>query len=325
MAGSRKALLPVLLLSWLSFGCAAPSADEVDRFADVIEWVEQHESSGFVWLERGRPLIDVTFDVDEPRWRRMASENEGRVVEDVASVQKSVVAVLIGMAESRGLVAIDAPVSSYLGAGWSGATAEQEERIHVRHLLSMSSGLDDQLRFEARAGSRWRYNTPAYSRLIAVLESVTGQSIEEVSSAWLTRPLGMIDSAWRARPGAGPNSPNRHGFVTHARDLARFGVFLMDGARIDGQPTMRKSYRGSMWQTSQTSQPNYGWLWWLNQAGAGSNRGIPGAPVDAVAARGALVRLLYVVPSRGWVIARVGAQPGDGFEEGLWRRLLAAR
>lgn len=88
-------------------------------------------------------------------------------IEDVASV-------LAGIARSKGLVGIDKSAASYIGAGCSKAPRDKEAAITVRHLLSMASGLDEGLRYEAPAGTRWLYNTPAYGHLLQVLERGNG-------------------------------------------------------------------------------------------------------------------------------------------------------
>ena len=77
---------------------------------------------------------------------------DGALREDVASQQKSFVALLIGIGIDKGLIDIAKPVSAYLGAGWSKATPEQEAAITVRNLMEMNSGLKENLTFDAPAG-----------------------------------------------------------------------------------------------------------------------------------------------------------------------------
>jgi hypothetical protein len=47
------------------------------------------------------------------------------------------------------------------------------------------------------------------------------------------------------------------------------------------------------------------------------------APADLVAAQGALGRTCYQVPSLDLVVTRLGDQPDPGFDEELWRLLVA--
>jgi hypothetical protein len=80
------------------------------------------------------------------------------------------------------------------------------------------------------------------------------------------------------------------------------------------------------------ANPAYGRLWWLNGSdytvrpmiGRGDGQLIPAAPIDLVAALGALDRRLYVVPSRKLVVVRTGAAANDPtFDQQLWLRLNA--
>ena len=82
---------------------------------------------------------------------------------------------------------------------------------------------------------------------------------------------------------------------------------------------------------SQSLNPAYGLLWWLNRRA--SNTGpekagkavlAPAAPDDLYAAQGALGRKLYVVPSLELVVARLGDAPGDDFNQRFWELLMAA-
>src|SRR5262249_43615011 len=149
-------------------------------------------------------------------------------VEDVASIQKSLVAFLMVMACERGLPAYDQPVSFYVGPGWSKATPEQESVITVRHLLTMSSGLNDSLVYDAPAGTQWFYNTGAYSLLPRMLPTITGTDLQSLTASWLLAPVGMRESHWVDRPWArGMEAANTMGFATTARDLARFGLLVL--------------------------------------------------------------------------------------------------
>ena len=83
--------------------------------------------------------------------------SDGRIIEDVASIQKSVVSILIGIAQARGLLTVNSPVSTYLSEGWSDAAPEREEKITIQHLLSMSAGLFlKDKKAEPETATEWR-------------------------------------------------------------------------------------------------------------------------------------------------------------------------
>jgi CubicO group peptidase (beta-lactamase class C family) len=303
--------------------------------AGALEYAGTRQSSGVVVLLGGRILAERHWDVAGPAGytrTRQGRTPEGHSIEDVASAQKSIVAFLAGVAERERLLSLDTAVDRYLGQRWSKAAAAAESQITVRHLMTMTSGLDDSLAYRQPAGAEWRYNTGAYSRMIPILEKAAGADIAALTERWLTGPTGMASSRWVTRPWAvGNDAANAIGFATTARDLARFGLLVLNrGAWRDRDLLQNPSYLDRMLAPSQTLNRSYGLLWWLNgQSGmlAGGRRHaslIPGAPSDLVAAVGAMGRKCYVVPSLQLVVTRIGADPGEAFDEELWTRLMTA-
>ncbi|MCZ6618737.1 MAG: FG-GAP-like repeat-containing protein, partial [Gammaproteobacteria bacterium] len=315
---------------------SAESSWNLDALDAVFEYARTQKSSGLVIVLNGRMLAERHWQVAGSTaysngHAGYTRSDESR--EDVASVQKSVLSFLVGVASGKNLLEVNAPVSRYLHAGWSEAKPEQETAITVRHLLTMSSGLQTNLTPEAEAGSLWRYNTRAYSRLVNVLEAVSGMDINTLTMRWLTEPLGMTDSDWRERDWLTPDiDANRIGFVTSAADLARFGILMLHEGNWRGRSLIDDTaYLYDATHPSQKLNPAYGYLWWLNGypirtnlEAAGYASLAPAAPADLYAAQGALGRKLYVVPSLNLVVARLGDQPEAGFNNELWRLLMAA-
>jgi CubicO group peptidase (beta-lactamase class C family) len=249
-----------------------------------------------------------------------------------------VVAVLVGVAVRRGALSLTDPVSRWLGPGWSRAPRAAERRITVRHLLTMTSGLDDDLRLLAPAGAQWRYTNAAYHRLHPTLEAATGRTLSRFSQEALFGPIGMSSARWQAR-GAGEHE-GESGLVMTPRDMARFGLLVLAGTRWAGRPpVVQSAYLRAALSTSQRHNPSYGYLWWLNgkpsyRVGADprSRPGpiIPAAPTDLVAALGAADQKIYVVPSLDLVAVRQGARGGPpglgrtGFDNAWWARLRPA-
>jgi CubicO group peptidase (beta-lactamase class C family) len=288
----------------------------------ALDFARDNSSTGVVIVHRGRLLAERYW----PGRAALPPTRDGKPVEDVASVQKSVISVLMGIAVERNLVSLDAPVSKYLGAGWSQAQGASENAITIRHLMSMSSGLDEALQPQHQAGHHWFYNTPAYSRLITVLARASGLEPNVYTTEWLASQIGMTDTRWIARPEGGPNP---YGLATTARDLARFGLLVLARGKWNGVPIVSERYLAESVRPSQTMNPSYGLLWWNNSA---PGRPIPSAPPDVYSARGAADRRVYVVPSLDVVITRLGALPplsaagglDPGFDRELWKRLAEA-
>ena len=60
------------------------------------------------------------------------------------SAGKTLVATTTGIAQQEGLLNINNKASQYLGTGWTSETLDKENLITSRHLLTMSSGLNDE-------------------------------------------------------------------------------------------------------------------------------------------------------------------------------------
>ncbi len=322
---------------------AAQAGWDVAALDAALAFAGSHGTTGLVVVHNGRIVAerywDEPADVSERLERMVTGKTaDGHTIEDVASVQKSVIAFLAGVAEGRGLLDLEQPVAKYLGEGWSAAPADQEAAILVRHLMSMTSGLAEDGAYSDRAGEVWRYNTRVYSRMLQVLEAATGSDIHQLTSTWLTDRIGMSDSGWTPRPWlAGAEDANKVGFSTSARDLARFGLLILaEGVWRDDDLLGNPGYLARALDSSQDLNPSYGLLWWLNGKDAIMSTGpdaarrpgpmLPTAPDDLVAAQGALGRRCFVVPSLGLVVTRLGDQPDEPreFDTRLWELLIAA-
>lgn len=310
---------------------AAPSAE----LADLVDYARRQNSTGLIVIQDGRVVIDQAWPApaDDRIFANFVHgrSEQGALLEDVASQQKSFVAVLAAIAVDRGLLDVEAPVSAYLGVGWSGAAPEQEARIRVIHILTMSSGLDERFDYVAPAGTVFFYNTPVYAAAKRILAAAADEPLETITQDWLTGPVGMGDTAWRRRPAALASVGNDTGLVTTPQDVARFGLMILNGGVAqDGTRVVSEAQVEALFVRSQTN-PAYGRLWWLNgsdhvvraQGARGEGPLIPAAPADLVAALGAFDRKLYVVPSRDLVVVRTGAAAADRtFDQQLWLRLM---
>ncbi len=311
---------------------------DAEKLDEALRYAGETNSSGVVVLHNGRILAERYWELDDPseRYQRMkvGTTPDGRAIEDVASVQKSVVSFLVAVARERASLKLSDRVSNYLDIGWSDTHRDREHEITLHQVMSMTSGLKPDLSYQAEPGTLWRYNTRAYSKMVRVLEVASKQDIESLTRHWLTGPIGMVDSRWAERRWlTGGIDANKIGFATTARDLARFGLLILaDGAWKDTALITDTHLLDDMFETSQRLNPAYGLLWWLNgkeryiaaSRGPGSGPLVPTAPNDMVAALGALGRRCYVVPSLDLVVTRLGDAPGPDFDREFWRRLSAA-
>ncbi|MCU0633555.1 MAG: beta-lactamase family protein [Gemmatimonadaceae bacterium] len=298
--------------------------------ASALDWAGTQRSTAMVVLWRGRIVA-------ERYWGGWTASRDSVI----ASAGKSVSAFLVGQLIDQGRVQLDDAASRHLGAGWSRAPLV-EAQITVRHLLSMSSGLDESLRAVADPGTRFFYNNPAYYQLFGVIERAGGQALQALSRTLLFDRIGMQSASWRPNIDTG-----ELGYVLSctARDMARFGLLIAAGGRWNGQPLLRDTtFFRAMLSSSSGSNPAYGYLWWLNGKSSYRLPGpaalptlsgslVPSAPSDLVAALGAGDKKIYVSPALELVVVRHGveADPAGGnplarsaFDEQLWQRLRTA-
>jgi CubicO group peptidase (beta-lactamase class C family) len=304
----------------------------VAALEDACRFVENTNGKSFLILQNGRIAVE-----------RYWTEAGVRHSQYIMSSGKSITAFLVGIAVEQKKLQLDQPASEFLGVGWSKATPAQERAIQIRHLLQMTSGLNPQLEYEGPPGTIWRYNTDAYQQLHPLLEKAVGTSMQEFSKRTLFEPMGMANSMFRF-----------HSFVMNARDMGRFGLVIQAQGTWDGRPIMQdREFFDAMLNSSQTLNRAYGYLWWLNGresfrvvgAQRAAQRGprpgplVPAAPQDMVSANGRGGQRIYVVPSLGLVVVRLGENPAvrlrgvqaaeaDGtqskFDNQLWEKLMAA-
>jgi len=305
---------------------------------ELTAYVQSQKTTGFLIIQDRKVIYEHNWPLPAdgatfaPNFTH-GTDAHGALQEDVASAQKSFVAILAGVAIDKRLLDISKPVSAYIGPGWSKAAPEQEKLIAVRNLLEMSSGLTEPLAYEAPAGTKFFYNTPAYAIMKPVLEKASGLKLDDLTRLWLTEPAGMMDTLWRQRPGAFSGVGNPTGLYTTPRDMAKLGQLVLDkGKAADGKRVISEAQLAALFERSATN-PAYGRLWWLNgstytlrPAGIRTETSlIPAAPPELVAALGAQDRKIYVVRSRKLIVVRTGqAAPDRGFDQQVWLRLMKA-
>ena len=100
------------------------------KLSAALQVAGDRSSSGMLILHKGRILAERYWELEKPplmyRAARRGTDKAGHPIEDVASAQKGIVAVMVGIAQERGFLSIDDSVGKHLGAGWSidGATDE---------------------------------------------------------------------------------------------------------------------------------------------------------------------------------------------------------
>jgi CubicO group peptidase (beta-lactamase class C family) len=307
-----------------------------ERIDSLYRFLDDNNTKSFILLKDGKIVLEKYFDsfTQDSLWYW-------------ASAGKSATAFLIGQAQEEGLLNINNPSSTYLGAGWTTCPPSKEALITVRNQLTMTNGLDDNippsaavpepdnctdpacLLYKADAGTRWAYHNAPYHLLHDVIEAVSGLTIQQFTKTRLLDKTGM-KGFWF-----------EHVLYGRARDMARYGLLVLANGVWDGDTLLHdQQYLYDMRHPSQTLNKSYGYLWWLNGQPSfmlpGLQLAIPGtlvaeAPPDMFAALGKNDQKIHIVPSKGWVIVRQGnasnfAGPNGGtvpiyFDNNMWKYL----
>ena len=244
---------------------------------------------------------------------------------------------MTGIAQQEGLLNINNKVSQYIGLGWTSETLAKENLITCKHLLTMTSGLDDStdevepanLIYKADAGTRWAYHN-VYVKLQDVVAAASAQTWINYFNTKLRDKIGM-NGTWVQ---LGVNSV----YTSNSRSMARFGLLMLNKGKWDNNTILNEAYFTEATTTSQNINLGYGYLWWLNGKAnyhlpqsqltfPGSV--IPTAPSDMFMALGKNDQKIYVVPSKNMVIIRMGDAADEenlalsDFDETLWEKISA--
>ncbi len=295
------------------------------RIDSLYNYLQAKNTKSFIILKDGKRVLEKYF---------------GTYTKDSifywASASKSLASFITGVAQQKGYININNTVSTYLGTGWTSAPLIKENMITVKHLLEMTSGLDDApplpcdnedtaktcLMYKANAGTRWAYHTGAYRKVQDVVSNAVGLNYNTITTNWIKTHIGM-GGIW-----------SQQVYYSKARDMARFGLLNLNKGIWSADTLLKDSiYFKSMTHTSQTLNYSYGYLFWLNGKTSfmtpQSQIVFPGtlmsnAPSDMYCALGKNDQKIYIVPSQNIVIIRQGNTAGgfslaaSSFDNTLW-------
>jgi len=294
-------------------------------------YLNNKKTKGFIILKNGRIVMEEYFNLHNKNanWNWF-------------SAAKSFTSTMVGIAEAEGKISLDSSSSVYLGKNWSSLSSVREDSIQVKHHISMSTGLKNPIgnliqwtclqpacfNYEAPVGSRWAYHQGAFTLTQNIITAATGTNYKAYGKEQIQDKIGM-NGSWSSL-----GSINI--FSSTTRSMARFGLLALNKGVWNGETIYPLSYHNRMIQSSQTKNKAYGYLWWLN--GKDDFLGtqnqtqyngylIPNAPADMFCALGANDQKIYVVPSQGLVIVRMGEAAGNtqfassSFDNELWGKL----
>jgi CubicO group peptidase (beta-lactamase class C family) len=217
-------------------------------------------------------------------------------IHTMQSVTKTITSVVIGIAVTEGIFPdLDIPILKFLDPSKVGNLDERKRRITVRHLLTMTSGLDwnEDLPYndpgntcsimEASAdwiqyvidrpmvndpGAVFYYSSGGAELLSRVFEAATGKDIEEYAHNNLFSPLGISNYYWKRTPTGLEDTEG--GLYLNPHDLAKVGLLFLQHGVWKGKQIVQGDWVRASVTPATTVSPEgtkYGYLWWLHPYG----------------------------------------------------------
>ena len=291
---------------------------DTSKIKELYQFLDDGSTRAFLVLKDGKIVLEHYAGKDI---LQLADFNK-KSLWYWASAGKTLTSFLVGQAQEDGHLSIDDKTSKYLG-NWTTLTLEQQDKITVKHQLSMTSGLDDAgnsdctdktcLSYKADAGSRWAYHNAPYILLDSVIQQATKGDFDTYFNSRLRDPIGM-DGNWSY-------IDYNHVYFSTPRAMARFGLLVLNNGKWNDKSILADTkYIDDMVNTSQNINKSYGYLWWLN--GKESHM-LPGlqleikkpisenAPADMISGLGKNGQFLNIVPSQNIIVIRMGDNPDN--------------
>jgi CubicO group peptidase (beta-lactamase class C family) len=211
---------------------------------------------------------------------------DGKTVHEQASVTKSIMTTLIAIAADQGKLKLDDPLLSFFPDRTVANRDAAKEHITVRHLASMSSGLDctsandeqtlDEMersrdfvqftidrKMTSEPGTRFVYCSPGMHLLSAILQEATGMTALEFARQNLFQPLGIQDVIWPT-DAQGFN----HGWSSirlHPHDTAKIGYLWLNHGQWEGKQIVSRAWVENSVKTQIKTgrDDDYGYGWWI--------------------------------------------------------------
>jgi CubicO group peptidase (beta-lactamase class C family) len=302
---------------------------------DVYSYLDANNSKAFIVLKDGKIVLERYAGMNISNTARFTSSSQWYW----ASAGKTIAATLAGIAQEEGFLNINAPVSRYLGPGWTSAPRVKEDLITVRDQLRMTTGLDYTrgnlgcttpacLQYRTDAGTQWYYHNAPYTLIHEVTAQATGVNYDSYTNSRLEEKIGM-NGEWRS-------IDDNEVYFSTARDAARFGLLTLAKGTWDTTRVLSDmTYQTGMTTSSQSLNASYGYLWWLNGKGSVMFPGLsapvasditPQAPDDMISALGKNGQIIDVIPSLNMVVIRMGNAMDNAaipiiFHDELWELL----
>ena len=250
------------------------------------------------------------------------------------SMAKSWVGTLIGVAIKEGKIkSVDQKVCEFL----PNFCGENEKELTIKHLLTMSSGLNWTEDYynpigqtaEAYYGTKLRglvinqkgveepgkvfkYHSSCTQLLGFILEEATGKTISEYASEKLWKPMGVKHSALWSTDTKNGDEKAFCCINSNARDFARLGKLYLDYGNWNGVQLIDSAFvndatsAANLLDEDGWLNTNYGYQFWLAE-----RQGF-----ELFYARGLWGQYVVCIPELDMIVVRLGRKYGKSLADG---------
>lgn len=326
-AYSQDLRSPLLELPAQSPKDAGLDPDTLQAMLSLVRITPPADFRGLVVIKGGRLVVEEYFHT---YWRE--------TIHDVRSAGKSITALLLGIAIDKRLIASEEQRLSEFFPGMrpGGASADAFADITLRHLLTMSSGIDaddaddrspgqtsrwlnreDWVRYalalpmRSTPGEKWVYTDISPMLIGAVIEKVSGMRLADFAREHLFTPLGIREYYWYTGRG-GRTGPMGNLYLS-TLDFAKLGQLMLRNGQWQGRQVVSTRWtRALSAQRFDISGTNpfatgYGYMWYQGV------RVVNGHKYEYHFASGNGGNVLIVLPELDMVVALTSSAYGQGY------------
>jgi len=254
------------------------------------------------------------------------------------SMTKSIINAMAGVLNRQGKLNLNstAPVSQWLN--------DRRRDITINDLMHMSSGLkwnEDygdvssatnmlyrsadcykiaiSVPYENKPGTEWKYSSGTSNILSGIIRTMIGNDLvyHEFPYREILNKIG-ITSMILETDAVGNFVGSSNSYAT-ARDWARFGLLYYNDGVLKGDTILPKGWVNYTRTPAEASKGEYGAQFWLNRS-----KKLPDVPEDMFSSNGHRGQRVYIIPSRNFIVVRLGFSE-EGFNHNdFLKGILAA-
>ncbi len=330
----------LLLATVLTHAPSAEAREPLARSTPEAEGVDSARLLGFV--EALEKRINAVHSIMLVRHGKVVAEGwwSPYAAADphiMYSVTKSFTSTAVGFAAEEGLLSLNDLILAHFPELLPENPAEHMKNMRIRDLLRMSTGHQNdpsptvkgrkdgawikaflESPVENKPGTHFLYNSAGSYVLGAIVQKVSGKTLEEYLRPRLFEPLGIEPPYWSKSP-EGVNLGDG-GIMLRTEDLAKFGLLYSQKGTWRSKRLLTEEWTeaATSLQTASGGNPDsnwdhgYGYQFWRNK-------------VTGYRADGAFGQFSFVLPKYDVVLAITsGTSDMHGVMDTVWEHLLPA-